>query len=171
MLRYFEASCLRRSSRLSIRHLATVCLKVPGDRKACLTEALHFSHLRLTLSVAECCQAITIRMGCFAIKTGSSNLDVRDFFGTVSREWLIRFLEHRIGDQRILRLIRKWLRAGVLKEGGRDGRRGRHASRGNGFPFDLWEHQWRKRHATGDVIIVRYADDGAPRRREGGFMN
>jgi len=45
------------------------------------------------------------------------DLDVRDFFGTVSHEWVIRFMEHRIGDERILRLIRKWLKAGVLEEG------------------------------------------------------
>ena len=59
------------------------------------------------------------------------DLDVRDFFGTVSHEWLIRFMEHRIGDERILRLIRKWLKAGVLEEGSRDGqaRQARHKGR------------------------------------------
>src|SRR6267378_1888002 len=97
------------------------------------------------------------------------DLDVRDFFGTVSHEWLVRFLEHRIGDQRILRLIRKWLKAGVLEEGVvTEGEVGTPqgatvspllANTYLHYVFDLWAHQWRKRHATGDVIIVRYADD------------
>jgi RNA-directed DNA polymerase len=97
------------------------------------------------------------------------DLDVRDFFGTVSHEWLIRFLEHRIGDQRILRLIRKWLKAGVLEEGvltkGEVGTpQGATVSPllANAYlhyVFDLWANQWRTRHATGNVIIVRYADD------------
>jgi len=97
------------------------------------------------------------------------DLDVRDFFGTVSHEWVIRFMEHRIGDERILRLIRKWLKAGVLEEGVVT-----HSEEGTPqgatispllanaylhYVFDLWAQQWRKRHATGDMIIVRYADD------------
>ncbi len=97
------------------------------------------------------------------------DLDVRDFFGTVSREWLIRFLEHRIGDERILRLIRKWLKAGVLEEGiVTEGESGTPqgatvspllANAYLHYVFDLWAQQWRRRHATGDMIIVRYADD------------
>src|SRR6201991_4520420 len=79
------------------------------------------------------------------------------------------FLEHRIGDRRIIRLIQKWLRAGVLeKEGGRVSGKGT----GQGsvvspllanvylhYAFDLWAARWRRREATGDMIIVRYADD------------
>ena len=97
------------------------------------------------------------------------DLDVRDFFGTVSHEWVIRFMEHRIGDERILRLIRKWLKAGVLEEGVV---RPSEAGTPQGatispllanaylhYVFDLWAQQWRKRHATGDMIIVRTADD------------
>ena len=97
------------------------------------------------------------------------DVDVRDFFGTVSHDWLIRFLEHRIGDERVLRLIRKWLKAGVLEEGVV-------TESDEGTPqgatvsplaanvylhyvLDLWAQQWRQRHATGDMIIVRYADD------------
>ena len=97
------------------------------------------------------------------------DLDVRDFFGTVSHEWLIRFLEHRIGDERILRLIRKWLKAGVLEEGiVTEGEVGTPqgatvspllANAYLHYVFDLWAQQWRRRHATGDMIIVRYADD------------
>src|SRR3954469_23152103 len=95
--------------------------------------------------------------------------DIRSFFDSVSQEWLVRFLEHRIGDPRIIRLIRKWLRAGILEDGvvsvGETGT-------GQGsvispmlanvylhYAFDLWVERWRRREATGDMIIVRYADD------------
>jgi len=106
--------------------------------------------------------------------------DIRSFFDAVSQEWLLRFLNHRIGDPRILRLIRKWLNAGVLEDGvvsvGETGT-------GQGsvispllanvylhYVFDLWAERWRRREATGDMMIVRYADDSAPRRREEGIM-
>jgi len=97
------------------------------------------------------------------------DVDVRDFFGTVSHDWLIRFLEHRIGDERVLRLIRKWLKAGVLEEGvvtqSEEGTpQGATVSPLAAnvylhYVLDLWAQQWRQRHATGDMIIVRYADD------------
>src|SRR5215469_542541 len=95
--------------------------------------------------------------------------DIQNFFGSVSREWLIRFLEHRIGDKRINRLIQKWLRAGILEDGivTVDDR-----GTGQGsvispllaniylhYCFDLWAARWRRREATGDMIVVRYADD------------
>jgi RNA-directed DNA polymerase len=95
--------------------------------------------------------------------------DIRSFFDDVSQDWLMRFLEHRIADPRILRLIRKWLRAGVLEDG-----RVEVNDRGTGqgsvaspllanvylhYAFDLWADRWRRREATGSVIIVRYADD------------
>lgn len=95
--------------------------------------------------------------------------DYRSFFDTMSHEWLVRFLEHRIGDERMLRLIRKWLKAGVLEDGtvtqSEEGTpQGATASPllANVFlhyVFDLWAHQWRTRHACGDMIVVRYADD------------
>ena len=95
--------------------------------------------------------------------------DVRSFFDEVSQSWLIRFVEHRIGDPRIIRLIQKWLKAGVLEKGivtvSETGT-------GQGsvispllanvylhYVFDLWAQRWRQREATGDMIIVRYADD------------
>ncbi|HWE07363.1 MAG TPA: group II intron reverse transcriptase/maturase, partial [Rhizomicrobium sp.] len=95
--------------------------------------------------------------------------DIRSFFDSVSQEWLIRFVEHRVGDKRIVRLIRKWLRAGVLEDGVVSvGDRGT----GQGsvispllaniylhYVLDLWAERWRRREATGDMIIVRYADD------------
>jgi RNA-directed DNA polymerase len=97
------------------------------------------------------------------------DLDVRNFFGTVSHAWLIRFMKHRIGDERILRLIRKWLKAGVLEEGvvteSEDGTpQGASVSPLLAniylhYVFDLWAQQWRKRRATGDMTIVRFADD------------
>jgi group II intron reverse transcriptase/maturase len=95
--------------------------------------------------------------------------DIRSFFDTISRDWLIRFLEHRIGDQRIIRLIRKWLKAGVLEDGVVT-----RSELGTGqgavispllaniylfHVLDLWVERWRRREAKGCVIIVRYADD------------
>jgi len=95
--------------------------------------------------------------------------DIRSFFDEVSQSWLERFLKHRIGDKRILRLIRKWLKAGVLEDGivtVSD------TGTGQGsvispmlanvylhYAIDLWAERWRRREATGDMIIVRYADD------------
>lgn len=95
--------------------------------------------------------------------------DIRAFFDTVSHDRLIALLERRIGDQRIVRLIRKWLKAGVLDDG-------EWTQNLEGTPqgavispllaniylhyvFDLWAHDWRQREAQGDVIIIRYADD------------
>ncbi len=95
--------------------------------------------------------------------------DIRSFFDTVSQEWLIRFVEYRVGDQRIIRLIRKWLKAGILEDGVVTV-----SERGTGqgavispllaniylhYALDLWAERWRRREATGDMIIVRYADD------------
>ena len=95
--------------------------------------------------------------------------DIRSFFDEISQEWLTRFVEHRIGDRRIIRLIQKWLKAGVLEDGiVTVGDRGT----GQGtvispllaniylhYALDLWAVRWRRREATGDMIIVRYADD------------
>src|SRR2546429_6140525 len=95
--------------------------------------------------------------------------DIRAFFDTVDHDWLIRFVEHRIGDKRIIRLIQKWLKVGVLEDGAVTA-----SDRGTGqgsvispllaniylhYVFDLWAERWRQREATGDTIIVRYADD------------
>jgi len=95
--------------------------------------------------------------------------DIRSFFDSVSHEWLMGFLEHRIGDIRILRLIQKWLKAGILEDGVLTVN-----ERGTGqgsvisplianvylhYVIDLFAEQWRKREAKGDMIVVRYADD------------
>jgi RNA-directed DNA polymerase len=95
--------------------------------------------------------------------------DIRDFFGSLDQSWLLRFLEHRIADKRVLHLIQKWLRAGVIEDGKWSQTEGGTAQGASASPllanvylhyvFDLWAHQWRRRHAHGDVIIVRYADD------------
>jgi RNA-directed DNA polymerase len=95
--------------------------------------------------------------------------DIRSFFDTVSQEWLMCFLGHRIADPRILRLIQKWLTAGVLEDGIVTVRE---TGTGQGsvispllanvylhYVIDLWADRWRRHEATGDVIIVRYADD------------
>ena len=95
--------------------------------------------------------------------------DFRDFFSTLDHQWLERFLEHRIADRRVLRLIQRWLSAGVIEDR-------TWAAFDQGVPqgasvspllanvylhyvFDLWAHQWRQRHARGEVVIVRFADD------------
>ncbi len=95
--------------------------------------------------------------------------DIRGFFGSFVHEWMIKFVEHRIGDKRIVRLIQKWLKAGVSEDG-------EWSSTVVGTPqgatvspllaniylhyvLDLWVEAWRKRHARGEVYIVRYADD------------
>src|SRR6202030_2628824 len=95
--------------------------------------------------------------------------DVRSFFDEVSQSWLIRFVEHRIGDPRIIRLIRKWLKAGVPEDGIVTV-----SEKGTGqgsvispllsnvylhYVFDLWAERWRRREATGDMVLMRYADD------------
>ena len=95
--------------------------------------------------------------------------DIRSFFDEISQQWLVRFLEHRIGDQRIIRLIQKWLKAGILEDGVVTV-----SERGTGqgavispllanvylhYVLDLWAERWRRCEATGDMIIVRYADD------------
>src|ERR1700684_3880386 len=95
--------------------------------------------------------------------------DIRSFFDSVSWEWLVGFLEHRIRDSRMIRLIQKWLKAGVLEEGVVTV-----SDKGTGqgsvispllanvylhYSFDLWAERWVRRETTGDMIIVRYADD------------
>jgi RNA-directed DNA polymerase len=95
--------------------------------------------------------------------------DVRDFFGQLDRDWLVRFLRHRIADERILRLVSKWLAAGVIEDGSwTDSDRGSPQGASASpllanvylhYVLDLWADWWRKHHAHGDVIIVRWADD------------
>jgi group II intron reverse transcriptase/maturase len=97
------------------------------------------------------------------------DLDFRDYFSCLDHQWLLKFLEHRIADQRVLRLIGKWLAAGVIEDGSWTGcdegvPQGASVSPllANVYAhyvFDLWAHQWRRRHARGDVVIVRFADD------------
>jgi RNA-directed DNA polymerase len=95
--------------------------------------------------------------------------DIRDFFSRLDRAWLEKFVEHRIADKRVLRLIRKWLSAGVIEDGSwSDTPEG--APQGASaspllanvylhYVFDWWVRQWRSRHARGDMIVVRFADD------------
>ena len=95
--------------------------------------------------------------------------DIRKFFDSMDHEWTLRFLQRRVGDYRVLRLIRKWLKVGIMEEGKR-------VPQEVGAPqgavispilanvylhyvFDLWVHNWRKHNAKGDVIVIRYADD------------
>jgi group II intron reverse transcriptase/maturase len=95
--------------------------------------------------------------------------DFSDYFSSLDHQWLVKFLEHRIADKRVLRLIQKWLAAGVIEKGS-------WTAFEEGVPqgasvspllanvyahyvLDLWVHQWRRRHARGDMVIVRWADD------------
>lgn len=95
--------------------------------------------------------------------------DIKGFFDTISHEWMMRFLELRIGDRRVLRLIRKWLTVGVVEDDVRQ-----RSTKGTPqgavispllaniylhYVYDLWVQQWRRRHARGAMIVVRYADD------------
>ncbi len=95
--------------------------------------------------------------------------DIRGFFDTLDHGWLVKFLEHRIADKRIVRLIQKWLNAGVLEEGKRIEVTEGTPQGGSISPllanvylhyaFDQWVHRWRRTQARGEVIVVRYADD------------
>jgi group II intron reverse transcriptase/maturase len=95
--------------------------------------------------------------------------DIKGFFDEIDRDWLVKFLEHRVGDKRMIRLIQKWLNAGIIEEE-------KWSDTGKGTPqgsvispllanvylhyvFDQWIHQWRRRHCCGRCIVVRYADD------------
>ena len=95
--------------------------------------------------------------------------DFSDYFSSLDHQWLLKFLEHRIADKRVLRLIQKWLAAGVIEDGAWTAFEEGVPQGASASPLlanvyahyvlDLWAHQWRTRHAHGDVIIVRWADD------------
>jgi group II intron reverse transcriptase/maturase len=95
--------------------------------------------------------------------------DIAKFFDTIEHDWLIKFVEHRVADARVIRLLKKWLHAGVLEDGQVTRSELGTVQGGSISPllaniylhyaFDLWVEQWRGRHARGDVIVVRYADD------------
>jgi len=108
------------------------------------------------------------------------DLDISKFFDQVEHGWMLRFLQHRVGDPRIVRLVRQWLEVGHLDDAGRRVRATQGTPQGAvispllanlylHYVFDLWVDQWRRRFARGDVIVVRYADDsvlGFQRRNE-----
>lgn len=95
--------------------------------------------------------------------------DIAKFFDTIEHDWLIKFIEHRVADARVIRLLKKWLHAGVLEDGQITRSELGTVQGGSISPllaniylhyaFDLWVQQWRRRHAKGQMIIVRYADD------------
>jgi len=97
------------------------------------------------------------------------DVDIRGFFDAIDHEWLIQFIEHRIKDKRVIRHIRKWLNAGVMEDGQWHKTEEGTPQGGSISPllaniylhyvFDLWAHRWRRRKASGDVVMVRYADD------------
>ena len=95
--------------------------------------------------------------------------DIRGFFDAIAHDWLMKFIEHRIADKRVIRHVKKWLNAGVMEDGERIFPERGSPQGGSISPIlaniylhyalDLWAQQWRRRHGRGDVIIVRYADD------------
>jgi RNA-directed DNA polymerase len=95
--------------------------------------------------------------------------DIRGFFEALDHGWLVKFIEHRIGDRRVVRQIRKWLKAGVLEDGSWRAQEEGTPQGGSVSPLaaniylhyvlDLWAERWRRRNARGDMIIVRYGDD------------
>ena len=96
-------------------------------------------------------------------------MDIKGFFDGLSHEWLVKFIEHRVADRRVVRLIQKWLNAGVVEDGKRI-RVGEGTPQGGSaspllanvylhYVFDLWAQAWRRKRAHGDMIIVRFADD------------
>jgi group II intron reverse transcriptase/maturase len=97
------------------------------------------------------------------------DLDIRAFFDSVSKEWLVQFLEHRIGDRRVVRLVQKWLNAGVLEEGRLTVNEQGTPQGGSASPllanvylhyvFDLWIAVWQRKIARGEMLVVRFADD------------
>lgn len=97
------------------------------------------------------------------------DVDIRGFFDAIDHGWLVQFVEHRIADRRVVRLIQKWLNAGVLEEGKRIRVEEGTPQGGSASPllanlylhyvFDLWVEAWRRKQAGGDVIVVRFADD------------
>ena len=108
-----------------------------------------------------------------ALKTEKVNwvldADIRSFFDTLKHEWLVKFVEHRVADRRVVRLIQKWLKAGVLEDGKRTVSEVGTVQGGSVSPllanvylhyvFDLWVDAWRRKCARGDIVVVRYADD------------
>jgi RNA-directed DNA polymerase len=97
------------------------------------------------------------------------DVDIRGFFDAIDHGWLVQFVEHRIADRRVVRLIQKWLNAGVLEDGKRTRVTEGTPQGGSASPllanlylhyvFDLWVQAWRRKQARGDVIVVRFADD------------
>jgi RNA-directed DNA polymerase len=97
------------------------------------------------------------------------DVDIRSFFDGLSHEWLVKFVEHRVADRRVVRLIQKWLNAGVLEDGRRTRAEEGTPQGGSASPllanlylhyvFDLWAQAWGQKQPRGDVIIVRFADD------------
>jgi len=133
------------------------------------TDFLGFSYgFRPERSQHDCLDALYV-----ALLTKPVNwvldVDIRGFFDSIDHEWLVKFIEHRIADRRVVRLIQKWLNAGVLEDGKRMRMEEGTPQGGSASPllaniylhyaFDLWVRAWRRKHARGEMIVVRYADD------------
>ena len=130
---------------------------------------LGFSYgFRPDKSAHDALDAVTVGVGRRKV-SWILDADISKFFDTIEHDWLVKFIEHRVADTRVVRLVKKWLHAGVLED-----ERITQSELGTvqggsispllaniylHYAFDLWVNQWRGRHARGDVIVVRYADD------------
>jgi RNA-directed DNA polymerase len=147
-----------------VQYAATLVLNAVYE-----TDFLGFSYgYRPGRSQHNCLDALYV-----ALQTKKVNYvldaDIQGFFDTINHDWLIKFIEHRIGDKRVVRLIRKWLNAGVLEDGKWHSREEGTIQGGVISPllsniflhyaFDLWIQQWRTKSKGGDIIVVRWADD------------
>jgi RNA-directed DNA polymerase len=133
------------------------------------TDFLGFSYgFRPARGQHDALDALAVGIGSQAVNW-IVDADIRAFFDSIDHEWMMRFVEHRIGDRRVLRLIRKWLKVGVVED---DVRQPSETGTPQGavispllaniylhYVYDLWVQQWRQRHARGAMIVVRYADD------------
>jgi group II intron reverse transcriptase/maturase len=133
------------------------------------TDFLGFSYgFRPGRSAHDALDALAVGIGSRKVRW-VLDADIRSFFDAMKHEWIVKFLEHRVADERVVRLIQKWLSAGVLEDGKRT-RSTEGAVQGGSispllanlylhYVFDLWTQQWRRKPGRGEMIVVRYADD------------
>jgi RNA-directed DNA polymerase len=137
----------------------------------CEADFLGFSYgLRPGRSPHRALDALAVEIGAKKVKW-VLDADIRDFLGALVHGWLVKFVEPRIGDRRVVRLIQKWLAAGALEDGKRTRSEAGTVQGGSISPLlsnlylhymlDLWTERWRRKQAHGDVVIVRLADDFA----------
>ena len=131
---------------------------------------LRLAPTTLLINSSRIAHALTSTCNQIREKSGFARMDT---FDNLSHDWLLKFVQHRVADRRILRLIQKWLKAGVVEEGQWENTEMGSPQGSVASPllaniylhyvFDLWVEAWRRKYAQGDVIVVRYADDNVLR--------